>query len=229
MRKTSKILITSTAAALALMVSAAQAQESFMPGLDLTLSGGTTGVGLSASLPITSSLNGRVGFDGFNYNYSGSTNSVNYDYGLKLQNFSMLLDYYPFANGFRLSGGLVINKNRITANGRPYGGGYYTLNGNTYPVADVGSLTGRVDFNTAAPYLGFGYATRARGFGFMADLGVLFQGAPHTTLMYSGCEATALTCAAVANDVAAEQGSLNSDVRDFRFYPVAKVGVSYTF
>lgn len=200
--------------------------------LGLSVSAGTTGLGAHVIVPLQKQLDARVGASILNYSYDGSTSSVDYDFKLKLKTIDALLDWYPSTGGFRVTGGIVYNGNKITANGRPSASGSYTLNGNTYTAANAGSLNGQIDFRNFAPYLGIGWGNAAAdkgGFGFNADLGVLFQGAPRTSLVNNGCTAPAPICAQLATDVAAENQRLNDEVKDFKAYPVLRVGVNYRF
>lgn len=194
---------------------------------------GTTGIGAHISVPVQKQLNARFGVNAFNYSYDGSTSDVTYDFKLKLQTADALLDWHPMDNGFRVTAGAVYNGTKITGSGRPSATGTYTLNGRTYSIAQIGTLDGKVDFRKAAPYLGIGWGNAVKndkgGFGFTADVGVLFQGSPRTSLTNSNCNATALVCTQLANDVAAENARLKDEVKDFKYLPVVRVGVSYRF
>ncbi|HYD94971.1 MAG TPA: hypothetical protein VEC01_06570 [Noviherbaspirillum sp.] len=198
----------------------------------LTASVGTGGLGLHASVPVHPQMHARFGVNALNYSYDGSTTNVDYDYRLKLRTFDALLDYFPNESGLRLSAGVVYNGNKIDAHGRPTAAGTYRLNGRSYPAATAGTLEGRVDFRNLAPYLGVGWgnpAAKEKGWAFSADLGVLFQGSPRTSLANVGCTAPVLVCTQLAADVAAENRELQDDVNDFKAYPVVRLGVSYRF
>ncbi|MGJ9419565.1 hypothetical protein ACHAC9_17655 [Massilia sp. CMS3.1] len=215
------ILLVTLAAA-----STAQARE-----IATTVDLGTTGLGLHLSTPVAPNLNARVGLNFASYSYDGNTSDVEYDFKLKLATVDALLDYHPWGSAFRVSGGLVYNGNSIDANAKPNANGTYTINGRTYSSAMVGDLSGKIDFRKTAPYLGIGWgnAVAAAGWGFGMDLGVAFQGSPKTSLASRGCTAPAPVCAQVANDVAAENAKLADEVKDFKLYPVIRVGVSYRF
>jgi hypothetical protein len=88
---------------------------------NLGLSGelGTTGVGVHLSVPLAQQLNARFGVNYFDYSFNSSTNDVNYDAKARLRTFDALLDWFPFDSGFRLSGGVVYNGNKIDATGKP--------------------------------------------------------------------------------------------------------------
>ncbi len=193
---------------------------------------GTLGAGLHLIVPTQDSLNVRIGFSGYNYNYNGSTSDVNYDFKLKLQTIDALLDWYPLNGSFHLSGGFFHNGNKITSVAKPGINGSYTINGNTYTTAEAGTVDGNTDFRSAAPYLGVGWgnpAGKEKGWGFTSDLGVIFQGAPTSTLTSSGCAATAQICAQLYNDLSVEATNLDQKTNNFKYYPVLRVGVSYSF
>lgn len=183
-------------------------------------------------MPLQPNLNARFGVNALSYSYDGSTSDVNYDFKLKLRTFDALLDYFPMAGAFRVSGGLVYNGNKLDATGRPNAGATYTINGNTYAAASAGVINGNIDFRNLAPYIGIGWGNAAsaqKGWGFSSDLGVMFQGSPRTTLTNTGCTAGAVICSRLAADLARENASLADDVSSFKAYPVLRVGVSYRF
>ncbi|MEN3294450.1 MAG: hypothetical protein V7642_3703 [Burkholderiales bacterium] len=191
---------------------------------------GTTGVGVHLSVPVQPNVNARFGVNAMNYSYSDNTSDVDYDFKLKLQTFDALLDWFPAGGGFRLSGGVVYNGNKVDARARSNSTGSYTFNGRTYTAADAGTVNGRIDFRKAAPYLGIGWGNalaKDKGWGFSADLGVLFQGAPRTSMTSSGC--TLPDCSQLQSDIAAENRKLNDEVDSFKAYPVIRFGVSYKF
>ena len=199
--------------------------------LAATVDLGTTGLGLHLTAPLAAQLNARVGLNYANYSSTGNTSDVEYDFKLKLATVDALLDYHPFGSSFRLSGGVIHNGNSIDVNARPNANGSYTINGRNYSAASVGQMKGDVEFRKVAPYLGIGWgnAVQAAGWGFGMDLGVAFQGTPKTSLVSTGCSALAAVCTMVANDVAAENEKLAEEVKDMKFYPVLRVGVSYRF
>ena len=152
----------------------------------------TLGVGIEGSLLVAPVLALRVGYNGYSYSRTQTSQDVTYDGKLKLSNVTALADLYPSKSGsFHLTGGLVFNSNTITAHGKPSGSGStqtYTLNGTTYSAADVGSLDGRATFSKTAPYLGIGFGKPAGSspVQFLFDVGVVFQGKPHLSLTRSG-------------------------------------------
>jgi hypothetical protein len=209
----------------ALVATGAQAQTALSADI------GTTGLGVHVSMPLKDNLNARFGLNGMNYKFSGETSDVDYDFKLKLRTVDALLDYYPTTSAFRLTGGVVYNGNKIDANAKPNSTATYTIGANTYSAASAGSINSRIDFRKLAPYLGIGYGNAAKtgGWGFSADLGVLFQGSPKTSLSNSGCTAGTTICAQLRTDLASEESRLKDEVKNFRAYPVIRVGISRAF
>ena len=179
----------------------------------------------------TDSLGARIGLNAFNYNYNATSSTVNYDFKLQLQTVSALADWYPFEGSFRTSVGVMYNNNKVSLAGLPTGG-TYTINGTTYNSTDVGSLQGEMAFNKVAPYIGIGWgnpAEKDKGWGFTSDIGVLFQGNPKTSLVATCSSAIAGTasCTQLQSDAAAENTKLQSDLSNFKWWPVASIGISY--
>ena len=149
---------------------------------------------------------------------------------LKLQTVSLLGDWFPFANNFRISAGAVLNGNKFRLKGLPTGGNF-TINGTTYPTSQVGSLDAAVDFNKAAPYFGIGYGRAMKsGLSLIFDAGVMFQGSPKSKVdVTCGPLAPPAQCAQAQSDTQAEQSRLDESLHSFKYYPVISLGLAYTF
>lgn len=192
---------------------------------------GTLGMGLELTKGFSDQFTGRLGFNTFSYNTNANQSTVNYDLKLKLQTFSALADWYPMHGAFRATTGLYYNNNKFSLTAKPTGG-TYTINGQVYQSAEVGSMNSSVSFNKVAPYLGLGWgnpAAQGKGWGMVSDFGVLFQGQPNTTLDATCGAAIAGTaqCANLQASAAAERAKLQNSLSNFKLYPVATVGVSY--
>lgn len=214
------------AAIAALSPLAAQAQ-----GLALSGKVGSLGMGLELTKGYSDEFSTRLGFNTFNFSTTTAKNSVNYDFNVKLQTFSLLGDWYPMQGAFRATTGLYYNNNKFSLVGKP-SGGTFTVGGATYNAADVGSMNGSVSFNKVAPYIGLGWgnpAEQGKGWGLVSDFGLLYQGQPTTTLDATCGPAIAGTaqCTNLQNSVAAERGKLSNALSNFKLYPVATMGVSY--
>jgi opacity protein-like surface antigen len=214
-------------AAALLAAGAAQAQVA------VTADAGTTGAGVHLVVPMETYLNGRFGVNAFKHDMTKHSGLVDYDMKGKLQTADILFDWYLREGSlFHLTGGVVYNNNHFDAVGKA-SGGQFTLNGHTYTAADVAQLNGEVEFRKAAPYLGIGWgnalANTARHWQLSGELGTFFQGDPKVHLVSIGCAAANTVCKAIATDVAAEQLKLQGDLSGYRFYPVARVSLSYRF
>lgn len=206
---------------------AATAQTSV--SLDL----GTTGIGAHLGMPLSQQFGARVGASYFSHKFDGNTSAIAYNIDAKLRSADALLDWYPAAgSAFRLSTGVVYDANQFNVTGKPMAG-RYLINGVNYAATDVGVLTGAIDYNKFAPYLGIGFGnapTAARGWGFAADLGGYYQGKGSSRLDSVGCKAAILICQAIARDVAVERLNLADQVSDVpKIYPVLRVSASYRF
>jgi hypothetical protein len=219
----SKNRVAAALALAAVLAVPAQAQ------VGVTLDAGTTGAGLHLVVPMETYLNGRFGVNYFKHELDKRSGNVDYE----LQTYDVLFDWYvrPGTN-FRLTGGVVYNGTRFDAVGQPNSGGKFTLNGNEYTAADVGVLSGTVNFRKAAPYLGIGWGNALnpnKRWNFSADLGAYYQGNARVNLVSRGCTVSQAVCTALARDVAAEELRLAEDASDFKFYPVLRASISYNF
>ena len=203
------------------------------PGLapadtSLGLRGGTLGGGVELSYALSQRAALRVNADGYNFKQTSTHDDIDYDMKLKLQTVSLLGDWFPFANNFRVSLGAMFNGNKFALKGQPSGGSYI-INGVPYNAQDVGSLEAAVKFRKAAPYFGIGYGRPINsGLSLILDLGVMFQGSPRSKIDAT-CTATTPDCAALQRDAAAEQSRLDESLHEFKYYPVISVGLAYTF
>lgn len=195
---------------------------------------GTLGVGVDLTTNLMPGINLRGNINLFNYSRSMTKDGVEYNGDLKLQSAGILGDWHPFSNGFRLSAGAYINKNKFSLSGKPTAG-TFTLDSTTYQAgeAEIGSLDGTIKFNDVAPYVGIGWGnaiSKSGNWNFVADAGLLYQGAPKVGLNVScGSLASQSTCDAAKASASAEQSRLAADVSDYKWYPVLSIGASYRF
>lgn len=206
-----------------------QAEEG-RSGVGITGKVGTLGLGAELNLAFSDSFGARLGYNAFNYKYNSTASSVDYDFKLQLRSLSLLGDWYPFQGGFRTSAGMVYNDNQASLTGI-LTGGTYNINGTNYNSSQVSSLKGAMSFNKVAPYLGIGWGNpvaKDKGWGLVTDVGVLFQGSPKTDLVaVCGPALSAPQCATLQSNTAAENAKMQSDLKNFKFWPVASIGISY--
>ena len=195
----------------------------------LGIRAGTLGVGGEISYAVSQSLALRLGSDAYSRTGTATQEGIEYDYTAKLKTASLLADWFPLANNFRISLGVMYNGNKVTGTGVPTAASTFIINGITYQASEVGTVDAKVTFKKAAPYFGIGYGRPINsGLSFIGDLGVMFQGKPKTTLT-ANCTSTTPNCAQLQSDVAAEQAALDDSLKNFKYYPVLTLGLSYTF
>jgi len=228
MKKTGLLLFAFVLAVGALGLGATSA----LAAVGATLKVGSLGVGADMTVGIHERVGARL-----NLNYLSLGTTINeeaaadgsgggsIDPKITLLSIGALLDWHPWAQGFRVSAGVYLNKNKFKLSAET--NDTVEINDLEYSLSDIG---GSVDFNSLSPYFGLGYGNAAGSNGnwhFSFDIGALFQGAPHIDL-----RATASDPAVQAQldaDIAAELKNLEDDLSVFTIYPVISVGMSYRF
>ena len=199
----------------------------------VTADAGSTGVGAHVVVPLAGTVNARFGANYFKHNFDKTSGLVDYDIKGKLQTVDALVDWYPLADSrFRLTAGALYNGNKFDARGKPNAAGQFTLNGHTYSAADVGILTGHIDFRKAAPYLGIGWGNALDASGRWTagvDVGAFYQGKGNVELKSVNCAALTAQCTALANDVAVQRLRLAKDMDDYKVYPVVRASLGVRF
>jgi hypothetical protein len=199
-------------------------------GVGVTARVGTLGIGVDVNKSLTPQLNGRLGFNFGNVSLNRTDSGIDYDAQLKFSSIQLFGDYYPFtSSSFRVTGGLVAQNNRFALTSKPSSTGTYTIAGNSYSAASVGTLSGEYSYgNSIAPYLGIGIGKSSNeGLGFNADLGVMFTGSPKVSLTASNpaFNSNPITRSQIDN----QARQTENDLRGFNAYPVLSIGLSYGF
>lgn len=190
----------------------------FFNHMSLGVSAGTDGIGVQLAAPLTYHFAVRAGFSvmpGFKYTTSldlGSddigafkTDKVDLEGKLKMSNFNILFDYYPFSSSsFRVTAGAYIGNSDIVSvkNTNDFiNAGYagkaginLSRSGSSIQEKYVlitdskGNVQADLKVNSFKPYIGigFGRAVPRKRIGMQFDLGVQFWGKPEvqTNLMY---------------------------------------------
>jgi len=188
----------------------------------LTAKLGSLGLGVEGTFGLAEHFNARLGLNRYDYDRTETVSDIRYDFDLKLKSISLFADWHPFGSAFRFTAGLMSNGNELSgssvSDSLDIGNGTYV---------DVG-LDAKLDFDSAAPYLGVGWGnalSAGKGWGFNVDLGVMFQGAGNVSLTPTGPGAVFVDPA----DVAAEEQNFEDDIKNYKYYPVFSFGVSYKF
>lgn len=209
---------------------------------------GIGGVGFDIATPLSQHLNLRGGGQFFNYSLSSSTDGINYTGTLDEKSGDLMLDYYPFHGGFRVSPGMILyNGVHVNAIANVPGGQTFTLDDTTYTSGNPGTgsdpIHGSADIqfgNKVAPAftLGWGNMIPRRGshWSIPFEIGFMYIDTPKFTLDLAGtaCQqgqgcGSVQTDPDIQADLRDEVKEINDDLKPLRFYPIVSVGFSYSF
>lgn len=194
-------------------------------GFGFTTKVGTLGLGGDLTFGFSEVLGLRLNVNGANIEDSSAIDNNNYTADLEWYSYGALLDLHPAGGGFRISAGVLRNRDRFSFNAKM--GDMLDFDGNQYAVDD---FSGKASFREMAPYVGIGYGgtfAGAKGWQFACDFGVLFQGDPDIELNATASDPSLQD--ALNADLARDAEDLEDDLQIFGFYPVITVGVSYGF
>lgn len=186
----------------------------------------TLGLGGEVGVRINDFFGLRVGGNYFETSFDGSYASTNYDLDFLLESAGAVIDIYPLGGGFRLSAGLRWNGNKVGLSATPSVD--TVIGGVTFTPAQLGTLSGDLDFEDFAPFAGIGYQSdllsdRLRvAFG----LGLFFQGDPSVNLNASGTFGGA---AALQDALRQEESDLEDDLQFLGIYPVLSLAATLHF
>ncbi len=194
----------------------------------LGIKAGTLGAGLEGTVGLLPRLNLRAGANAFSFDFDTTTSDVDYELRTDLLSFPIVLDWHPFeTSAFRFTGGVLLNYNEADFEGSSQNS--YTIGDTTYTADQLGKITGKVDFNKIAPYVGIGWGNavgKSGRWSFSCDVGVVFQGKAKVDMFASGPIASDPN---FQEDLAREKKELKDELEDYQYYPVVSLGVSYKF
>ncbi len=199
-------VIVSTAA-LSAVAASANAQE-----LAIEPSVGTLGAGLSGIYKLDESFGFSGTVAGFSYEPSGTYEGAHYEGTFKVLTVGATVDYYVNQSDFRISVGA-----RYTDDNAKGTFSMYNPYLGTEETAQV-KVTPEYDFQ---PYFGIGYdADLNERISLDFSLGAYYMGTPNVQESWSGTVYQPL------------QDSINDfreAAKDYKFYPVAQIGLRYRF
>lgn len=197
-------------------------------GLGASVQIGTPGYGATLWTPLAGPFaDVRLGFNTLTLNHTLNSGGNPYAVHADLRTLPLLVDWYPFGFGFHLTGGVVYNDNRANYTAVPQNG-EYVINGQPYPAALLGNVSGTVTYPHLAPYLGFGFGDPFSGIlplFFTADFGAFYQKTPDVTLVSSAASGNP----ALEAQLATQAARIQSDLGKYRWYPVISFGVGVSF
>ncbi len=210
------------------------------------LKAGTLGGGVEITSGVFEDVYFRGGANYLSLAIDATSDQVVYDMDADFTNGSLILDWHPFSGIFRVSIGMFINGNEITAVGTPRLENLPAEYQRFAPVAESMKVRGKITFNDVSPYAGFGWnsnSSKEKGWGVAFDVGVFYQGAPNVSTLTanvppalleeaedaSNAEAVAAATGLLNDFLIGEQVYLESELEDYEFYPVVSLTLSYNF
>jgi len=191
----------------------------------------TLGLGGEFTTAVRSDINARVGLNMLDFDIDEEEiEDIEYDIELDFSSFSALADWYVFNGSFRISGGVISMDHEVDLRARGASGETEEIGDIEYDWDDIGTLSGCVEIDDVAPYVGIGWGnplTSSRRWGFTCDLGVAFTSSPDVKL-----SANALNPAianALSADLEKERKDIEDDLDKFELYPVIAVSFFYRF
>lgn len=198
------------------------AEEVDYQPFSLSAEAGTLGLGGTLSWRFSDHLGIRAGGNYFSYDHSDDVEGITYKSNLKLQSFPIGLDLYTSkSSSFHVTVGALINQNKLTGKVPP--GTTVDINGNPY----VTDLALEVKWQDLSPYVSVGgniYFDSGKHVALGLEFGVAYTGSPDITLTRTGAPNPALDA-----DLEAERLQVEQKAKDFKFYPIIKVGVTVSF
>lgn len=204
-------------------------------GLGRGLSFGMPGIGLQPETLVTERFGIRGAFSSGGLSYQNDEPVTRFDGKFPFGTGFLLADWHPYANGFRVSGGLAFNNQPFDGSGplsARLGGSAMSISSTRFSMAPVGSLDTRARYARATPYVGVGWGlTPSPGsrLYFSADLGVMYQRPSAGFSAHCSAALSASRCAQLQGDLRAEETEYREATDDFRFYPVISVGFGLRF
>ncbi|WP_242458050.1 hypothetical protein [Halomonas sp. YLGW01] len=189
---------------------------------------GTTGFGAELSYRMNGYLGVTASYtDNLDYEGDYDTDDVHYEGDLGIGASALKLNLYPFAGRFYLTAGAMLPDMEADVTGTSNQSGDFEFDGNTYNASSVGELQGKLTIaDGVQPYLGMGWRSSHRsGFGIFGEFGVM------STDVEVELDATGPIAGSPAfeRDARAEERRLEEEAEDFEYYPIAMLGISYTF
>jgi hypothetical protein len=193
--------------------------------------GGTLGAGIEAGVDLSDNFTLRGGFNYLKFDFNTTISEIDYNFEPEFKNGSLLLDWHPFTNSFRLTAGAYLNSNDVEVEGTYRTGLIPSEYARYADLVDLAKIKGTVDYNTFAPYVGLGWTSNQsnRGWGVSLDLGVMYQGSPDVSELYVDDPWGIGSHPQVTGFLNDQQKAIEDELDKYEYYPVASVSVSYKF
>ncbi|AQR62739.1 hypothetical protein BZG35_14585 [Brevundimonas sp. LM2] len=213
-----------SSAALAL-ASTAQAQDGrFAVGAQV----GTPGAGVQAQFALTDTVVLRGSYDMLRYDRDDTYDDVDYSAELEFNSPGAFIDLHPTGNALFVSAGAFFGDRSVNLDATPTGD--TQIGSQTFTPAQIGNLTGTIELESTAPFVGIGFDntfTTAGRWGFRLLAGAAFGDEPQVDLNASG--GTLSNDPTFQQRLAEEEAQIQEDANDYDVLPVVQLGLNYRF
>ena len=153
---------------------------------------------------------------------------TDYDAHIRLLAEPLTLDVYPWRKyAWHISFGWMFNQNQLTGSATFHP--TITIDGQPFPIDQVGRLDLKIQQQPVNPYLAIGgnffYFDHAHRWAFGGELGVAYTGDPKVDLTRGSGQPSTIIDAAVA----AQESRTKDWAKQYQWWPILKLNISYSF
>ncbi len=203
--------------------------QAFEDRVTVSALAGTTGAGADISwrlhqrFGITAQYAGGLEWDG-----DYETDEVNYEGDLDISAAALKVDFHPFGGRFYVTAGAMLPDMEANVRGSAKDNQAFEFDGNTYTTAELGTVHGQLTVaDGVQPYAGLGWrSSHTQGLSVFSELGVMAVDVAVDLRTSNDYESRNDE---FREDLRREEQTLKDDADELPFYPVAVLGISYTF
>lgn len=164
-----------------------------------------------------------------NYSKNQTESGIDYKAKLAFNRLGLFGDYFPFSGGFRLTGGLTMNNQKIEMTSTAQAGTIINVGDKPVLLAADDRLYVQIKMPSTTPYvgLGWGHQQADKGLGFVADLGATL-GKAKLDVQATGTNLGNRAYVTQA-DIDQETQQLRDGVGKITFIPQISLGMNYRF
>lgn len=222
-----RLPLIATSIALMSTACASSSQHNFGIGTGVS----TTGVNVEAKYAASNNLVLRGSVSALPITTDQNYDGVDYEASIDMLNVGAFADIYPFKNnGFNISGGVYAGDKSLDLLGTPDAAQMVEIGNQTYTGAEIGTLTGSVEYSNVAPFVGIGYdgfLNHNRLWSLSARAGVMLIGSPEVNVIAEGGLVSAQP--AVQDELEREAQNLQDELDEYKYYPVVSLGITRRF
>jgi hypothetical protein len=203
----------------------------------LTIGAGTLGIEAIYTRNLNNYFDVVLGYSALDYNNTFTDDDGNSFTGsATIEAPRIGLQFFPLSI-LNMEVGMVFGAPDLGISAHPNEDDEFQMGNHTYPISEIGYLTGDVDFqNENAPYVLLGIGRNVGGgLGLSFSIGAIQYGAPSVDLRTEDCNFSfrrlplSDACETLAADVEAEERQVNADLDEFELWPFARIGLTYSF